>query len=276
MVDDKLSRRKLVLAGGAGFAAATLFGCRSATIAGEGHAARAAPTSSGANAVQGAQPSPMQKLPWPYQAPLDPTAAGDRGFEEYKKGHCMYGAFEALVGPVAEKLGPPYTWFPFDVMEYGAGGIVGWGTICGALSGAAAAFKMLSPKPEPLVDALFSWYQTEALPDYVPAAAKFPNVKSVAGSPLCHASVSLWCAASGKKAYSAERKERCGVIAASVARKAVTLLNDQVAGKPLPIISGAAKTCGGCHEKGGELENTRGKMSCTGCHDDLGPKHPSI
>jgi Putative redox-active protein (C_GCAxxG_C_C) len=259
MADQKLSRRKMILVGGAGLAAASVFG-RAAAATGETKA----------------DASPMQKLPWAYKTPLDPNAAGDRGFAGYAKGHCMYGSFEAMVGAVADQLGAPYTSFPFDLMEYGAGGIAGWGTVCGALSGAAAAFKVLSPKPEPLIDALFAWYETEPLPDYVPKGVKFANVKSVAGSPLCHQSVSLWCKASGKKTYTAERKERCGVITAAVARKAVMLLNDQAAGKPLPVLSGSAKKCGGCHEKGGELENTRGKMSCSGCHSVLGAKHPVL
>lgn len=92
---------------------------------------------------------------------------------------------------------------------------------------------MLSAKPEPLVDALFGWYEKTALPDFVPAGTKFKNVPSVAGSPLCHASIANWCKASGKKSYSAERKERCGVLAAAVARKAVALLDEQAAGHVL-------------------------------------------
>ncbi len=218
----------------------------------------------------------LRKLPWPYR-PIDADAAGDRAFQAYLKGHCMYGSFEAIVGTVAERLGEPYTSFPFDVFEYGAGGVQGWGTLCGALNGSAAAFQLLSPKPAPLVDALFTWYEREALPDYVPKAAKFPNVKSAAGSPLCHASISRWCEASGKKTYSAERNERCGVLTAAVARRAVQLLNLQAEGKPLPVaLDPATQECSGCHEKGGALENTRGKMTCEACHFHLGTKHEDV
>jgi hypothetical protein len=263
MTKKGLSRRQLLIAGGAGLASASLIGRAAAQVQ---------PPAAGPNAG-----NPMAKLPWPYAKPLDPDKAGDRGQAGYKKLQCMYGAFEAMVAPVAEQLGAPYTSFPFEMMQFGAGGIAGWGTICGALNGAAAALKILSPKPDAAIDALFHWYETEALPDYVPAGgAKFPNIKTVARSPLCHQSVSVWINASGKKTYSPERSERCGLITACVARKAVMLLNDQVAGKALPVISGPAKTCGGCHEKGGVLENTRSKMNCTPCHDDLGKQHPKI
>ena len=78
--------------------------------------------------------SGMRVLPWRYAA-LDPDATGDRAFAGYQKGHCMYGAFEAIAGPVAERLGAPYTSYPFEMFTYGAGGVNGWGTLCGALNG---------------------------------------------------------------------------------------------------------------------------------------------
>jgi hypothetical protein len=218
----------------------------------------------------------MRVVPWTY-APLEPDATGDRAFASYLRGHCMYGSFEAIVGQVAERLGPPYRDFPFDLFVYGAGGVAGWATLCGALNGSAAAFQLLSPRPDPLVDALFAWYEREALPDYVPKAAKFPNVKSVAGSPLCHQSLTRWCAAARRKTYSAERKERCGVLTAAVVRHAVTLLNAQAAGKPIDAaLAKPTMECMGCHEKGGALENSRGKMRCGGCHFALKATHPEI
>jgi Putative redox-active protein (C_GCAxxG_C_C) len=215
-------------------------------------------------------------LPWTYK-PLDPDATGDRAFVSYGKGHCMYGSFESIVAQTAEQLGGAYRDFPFDMFVYGAGGVSGWATLCGALNGSAAAFQLLSPKPDPLIDALFSWYEKEALPNYVPKAAKFPNIPSVAGSPLCHQSLTLWCKAANKKTYSAERKERCGVITAAVARQAVMLLNAQATGRPIEAVGIAKPTakCMSCHEKGGSLENSRGKMGCGGCHFTFS-KHPEI
>ena len=52
-------------------------------------------------------------------------------------------------------------------------------------------------------------------------------------------------------------------------RKLVLALNEQQAGNfkaayPIPV---EVKACRARHDKGGELENARGKMSCTACHD---------
>jgi len=231
-------------------------------------------------APAGPAASPMAKVPWPY-VPLDPDTAAQRAFVAYGRGHCMYGSFEAIVGTTAERLGAPYTAFPFDMFVYGMGGVRGWGTLCGALNGAAAAVQLLSANPEPVIDALFRWYEGAHLPDFDPKGRKFPNVQSVAGSPLCHASIAQWCEASGKRAYSKEREERCGVLAASVTRKCVELLNLQATGKALPAAAAGARTkaCMGCHEKGGALENMRTKMDCDACHTDaaLDAKgHPKV
>jgi hypothetical protein len=220
----------------------------------------------------------LRTVPWPYPK-LEPDAVAARAFEAYARGDCMYGAFEALAGAAAEKLGPPYTSFPFALMEYGGGGVGGWGTICGALNGAAAALKLLSARPQELVDALFVYYEREPLPDLQLKRATFPHVPSVAGSPLCHTSVSRWCEASGKRSYAPERTERCGVLTACVARRAAELLNAQALGKPLPVAAaGNAETarCTSCHEVGGAKEDTRTKMDCGGCHFHLGGEHPTI
>jgi hypothetical protein len=217
----------------------------------------------------------LQNLPWPYK-PLDPNAAAQRGFEGYYKAECMYGTFEAIVGPVAEQLGSPYKDFPFLMFKYGGGGIKGWATICGTLNGAAAAIQLLSPNPDPLVNALFEWYEREQLPDVHPKGAKFPEIRSVANSPLCHQSIASWTKVSQKHAYSPERAERCGALAGSVAKQTVILLNEQAAGKPIAFaLPQATQGCMSCHEKGGAVENIRAKMNCGGCHAPMLGKHPS-
>jgi hypothetical protein len=78
-----------------------------------------------------------------------------------------------------------------------------------------------------------------------------------------------------KNTYSLERRERCGTLTGSVTRKAVLLLNEQAAGKPISFaLTPVAQTCNSCHEKGGAVENSRGKMNCGGCHAPLLGKHP--
>ena len=54
-----------------------------------------------------------------------------------------------------------------------------------------------------------------------------------------------------------------------MARKLVMALNAQYedtfqASYPIPQ---EVQDCRGCHDKGGEVANTRGKMSCTTCHE---------
>ena len=249
--NKKMDRRQLVaLLGG---------------VAGAGAAAHLFAATEKTTPTPGA--SPMQQTPWPYKT-LDPDAVAQRAYDSYLKGHCMYGSFEAIVGTVADKLGEPYKNFPYAMFKYGAGGVNGWATLCGSLNGSVAAIQLLSPNPNPLIDNLMSWYEVTALPNFYPKGAKFPEVRSIAGTPLCHESIAHWCKQSGKKSYSAERAERCGTLTASVARQAAVLLNEQAAGKPLAVLapSKQTQTCSTCHEKGGMVENVRAKMECGGCH----------
>lgn len=227
-----------------------------------------------ARAGQGGVPASMRTLPWRY-TPLDPDVAAQRTFDSFPRGGCNYAAFEAIAASAAERLGAPYTDFPFEMFAYGGGGINGWGTICGALNGAAAAFQLLSAKPGPLIDPLFAWYESASLPDFRPKGARFAEVRSVTGSPLCHQSIALWCKASGKSAYSPERVERCAALSCSVVRQAIVLLNDQAASRPvsfaLPV---QTQSCIACHGRGGAQQNMLAKMDCGGCHAPLLGKHP--
>jgi hypothetical protein len=217
----------------------------------------------------------LAKVPWPYKL-LDPDKVAQRGFDGYKKDHCMYGGFESITGTVAEQLGTPYTNFPFSMFHYGLGGVYNWATLCGAVNGACAAIQLLSPNPEPLIDSLMTWYEHQALPNFYPKGAKFPEVRSVAGSPLCHQSIAHWTTAANKVASSPERLERCGTLTASVARQAVILLNDQAASKPITfVLPKETQACISCHERGGALDNVRTKMDCGGCHAPLMGKHPA-
>lgn len=225
----------------------------------------------------GKAPAKAPKTPWPYEK-LEPVAVAERAYAGYYEGHCMYGAFLGIVGELAAQKGAPYDTFPFDMMKYGVGGVAEWATLCGSLNGAAAAIYLLSKDPKPLIDELFGWYQEAKLPDYRPAAPKFVIAPSVARSTLCHISVSRWCKATGFKAFSKERVERCAWITASVAKKTAELLNQQYAGafKSAYPIPKRVQECRGCHDKGGILENTRGKMDCAPCHFNLGTEHKKL
>lgn len=222
-------------------------------------------------------PDAMARLPWPYR-PLDADAVGNAAFAANGQGGCMYAVFEPIVGAVARQLGAPYSAFPFAMFAYGGGGLAGWGSLCGALNGAAAALALLSARPQPLISELCAWYEREALPDFRPGAARLPAVTSVAGSVLCHVSLTRWANASGNKMTSPERAERCGALAASVARRTVLLLNAQGAGNPAAAAPDQATTaCLGCHGTRGAKCDASGRMRCAPCHSPAALKaagHP--
>ncbi len=206
--------------------------------------------------------------PWPYE-PLDPKTVAQRAYEGFYEGACMYGAFNAIIGALRDKVGYPYTAIPTQMARYGEGGVAGWATLCGALNGSAAAVNLVSKDYAKIVDELMGWYTTTHLPTFEPSKPRV-NIKatSVSGSPLCHVSVTEWCKASGAKSESPERAERCARVAGSVAAHAVELLNNHAAGTFAATFAPPAsiKTCGGCHLKGGTIENARGKMDCIQCH----------
>lgn len=70
---------------------------------------------------------------------IDPETAARMGYEGYYEGRCCYGAFMGIVGQMAKEYGEPYRSFPFKMMEFGTTGVAGYGSLCGALNGAAAA-----------------------------------------------------------------------------------------------------------------------------------------
>lgn len=215
------------------------------------------------------------EVPWRYKK-LDPVAVAERAYPAYYKGGCCYGSFEGIVGELKKEAGHPYTTMPTEMMIFGEGGVAGVSSLCGALNGAAAAMFLVSGGLDPkkkgeafeTIRELFNWYDHEALPNYRPASPKYEIRPSVSRSPLCHASVSNWCKASGFKSFSAERSERCGWLAASTAKYAVELLNKRADStfKAAYKLSSGVESCRSCHDKGGKLENSRAMMDCGGCH----------
>lgn len=211
----------------------------------------------------------LKHKPLPY-APLDPDYVAQLAYDSFYAGRCQFGVTESIVAALAEKVGGAYIDFPTAMMVYGSGGVNGWATLCGALNGAAYTIQLVSPDPRPLIDEIYLWSERHPLPDpaFTPKNARFEIPPSVANSVICHASIAEWTKVSGKKAFSKERDDRCGQLTASVARKAVLLLNDQHAGKFVPAfaLSDEVKECGTCHLQGSKMEHTRGKMECYACH----------
>jgi hypothetical protein len=211
--------------------------------------------------------------PWPYHMKLDPEKAYKKGYDGYMKGGCCYGAIVATLGYAQEEFGEPFTNIPLDMFRYGAGGSVGWGTLCGALNGAGAFLNLVTKDFSPLVNELNGWYTQTPFPSNKHETyGKFPNqVTTIPATPLCHDSVSGWAAVSGAKVNEKEKKDRCGKLTGDVAAKAIELLNAQLDGKFAAAFKPSQDIahCNSCHVgKDSLLDNVQGKMNCVTCHDD--------
>lgn len=210
---------------------------------------------------------------------LDPAECAQAAYEGYwYKGYaCGYGVFYGLVGVLGEKYGAPYNQFPFSMLEANKGGISDWGTICGALYGAAAAYALFWGRDDrtPMVHELYRWYEKTALPIYDPKdkAQGVPGAipSNVSGSVLCHISVSKWCYENKIEATAKARNERCGRLTADVAMKAAEIFNQKIElGKDFKTtmpVQDSVKYCKTCHQTKGEETNwAKGVMDCTPCH----------
>ena len=199
------------------------------------------------------------ELPWPY-AELDVLETLKRGHLGYYVYECAGGAFWALASQLREKIGGIWAILPvpsldtvrnavlqkkhlMGLMQYGAGGVVSWASLCGALNGAIFIIQVVTGLKE-LYEEFGRWllryYEVAPFPSelvnqlaergelYVPKSKmKYPGVlpKSVSHSVLCHVSVSRWCMVSGFASGSKERSERCGRLTGDTAAAAAVILN---------------------------------------------------
>ncbi len=213
---------------------------------------------------------------------LDVEETRKLGYDGYKglaladgtrHGGCAFGAFNAIIGQLAAVVGAPYTTIPTQMMDWASAGVVGFGTLCGTLNGAAAAIGLVCDGRDAraFISDLLTWYSETELPTnlYAPTG-DLP--RSRAESNLCHVSVTHWCRTSGFASGSPERAERCSRLAGDVAAKAVEMLNAGAPGLQVP----AEKTaCSACHYEGPSYEAgqfTLGEMNCLICHINLKEK----
>lgn len=230
------------------------------------------------------QPYQIPAWPWAY-TPLDVEYVRKMGHKSFYAGACCYGAFNAIVGALAEVAGDPFDKVATDMMRFGHGGVAGFGSLCGALNGASAAIGLVSDKPtqDLLIRELLSWYAATPLPtdianqyaqnhEYFVEELKTDEwlPASIAQGELCHLSVTHWCLNAGFNESDIQRVERCARLTGDVAAKAVELLNAKYSGTfasafPLPS---ASATCLICHAPGTEraLTQTNGRMQCDLCH----------
>lgn len=211
---------------------------------------------------------------WKY-TPLDPTATAELAYKYYPEGSCMYATVKSIISQLVEKIGEPYKSFPIHLFKYGHGGVGGYGSICGALNGAAALIGLLitdnSIRDKMIAD-VFRWYEKEALPEFNPQSSSYDYipVKSVSQSILCHASNTNWCKTAGFKANSNERKERCRRMTSDVSKKVAIAVNEIYTDKYTTNVYNdeTVNTCMTCHGSTGKVNNTAAKMSCSSCHTE--------
>jgi len=170
----------------------------------------------------------------------------------------QYGCGQATFQALLNELGYPFTTVPTAVLRFGEGGVVGWGSHCGALLGSSAIISLVHgadpATSSKLITQLTGWY-TEFIGS---------------GSPLCHVSVTEWCKANGVTVESQERKDRCSRVAGEAAKKAALLLNaydDTKAVDPTFGPRAAVVACQSCHGASAMGQVRSGVLQdCTMCH----------
>ncbi len=206
---------------------------------------------------------------------LDPAATAQLAYDRYSEGSCMYATIVSVVSQLAKKFGEPYTSFPKHMFVYGSVGIGGFGSVCGALNGAAALIGLLITDKNvqnKIITDLFHWYEKESLPVFYPVNPVFDYTpaKSISNSVLCHASNTNWCKESGFHVNSNERRERCRRLSSDVAKKVTVALNEISTSTYITNKHNnhEANSCITCHGDEGKLKNTSAKMSCNSCHSE--------
>jgi len=218
--------------------------------------------------------------PWPYLQ-LDPDQARILAHDSFYTFGCCYAGFSGIVGLLQKEVGEPFTTIPLEMMSYGGSGVKGWGTLCGALNGAAAAVSLVrdGKASTPVVNELMGWYTQAFLPSDQSNLSGSNGAYSVdkglkalpqnkSGSPLCHVSVTGWCSSAGYDIGSPEQLERCARVSGDTAAKAVMLLNAQQDGNLQTeyVMPASVLECLSCHGPDKEVANVDHKMTCTQCH----------
>lgn len=221
-----------------------------------------------------AKDGPTEKWPWPY-VKLDPDKTAELAYSEWYRVFCGAAVINSVFSQLREKVGEPYKSFPVDAFVFLEGGMAGWGTVCGSNAGANVVSNLIigpriaGPDCEhghTIGSDMMQWYSDTKLPAFTPKEPKqkTPIVQTVSNSPLCHISVGKWMKESGFALGSAERKDRCARVAASVAHKLVLDLNAWKDGKFEPKSSWTP----------GKSVGITGQQNCNECHGDKIPTPP--
>lgn len=173
--------------------------------------------------------------PWKYEK-LDVAEVQASVFEHFSTdGGCAAGAVGGILAVLAKNYPEgPYALLNSKMFADGAGGY-GRQNLCGALGGSFAIFGLFleGAGAKALQKELYAWYESTALPIYLPEGAEPHPAQSVAGSELCKDSYGNWSAKTGLAFGDPIRINRCRCLTADVAGKAVELLNNHFFGTPV-------------------------------------------
>jgi hypothetical protein len=240
------------------------------------------------NVAQAAEALPS--LPWPYPGSgLNVDQLRRTAYANHKTIYpgCGFCTSQTLIQAIGDALdgegasSNPWRLLPSGLYRFANAGVLGWGTICGALNGAIAVMTLLG-KQNAVGEALLDYFSnvelpTNALVGWTPPGASAPLTAipaTVSRSPLCHISASTWAAAAGVPVSDPLKAERCVRLVADVVAKSAELLNLSFSGGSVlawKAPPGYAE-CYGCHTTAGMVPSEQGKMDCLECHDAV-PSH---
>jgi hypothetical protein len=114
-------------------------------------------------------PEKIRAARWPYHE-LDPELSARRAYRGFYEAGCSYAVFSSMLLPLGDQYGEPYSSFPIGLIEYGKAGVVGYGSLCGALNASAAAISLFhgGSACAKMITELFTWYEKTPMPTYVP------------------------------------------------------------------------------------------------------------
>ena len=183
-------------------------------------------------AVVSAEETAAPAWPWKYEK-LDVAEVQAAVHEHFSTdGGCAAGAVGGILSVLAKHYPEgPYALLNSKMFADGAGGY-GRQNLCGALGGSFAIFGLFleGAGAKALQKELYAWYESTALPIYLPEGAEPHPAQSVAGSELCKDSYGNWSAKTGLAFGDPIRINRCRCLTADVAGKAVELLNNHFFG----------------------------------------------
>lgn len=217
-------------------------------------------------------------MPW---VTLDPEVVRLKAHHLYwADKDCAAGCFGGFTEALTELMPDPWANIPMEIMLFGRGGGNGWGTLCGAVNGAAAIISLVTTKADSgkLINEIWGWAASTSFPTDAANQAsidgKYLDKKyngalpqNVAGSVLCHASVTQWCNEAQKKVGDVERKERCARLTGDIAAKTTEILNAHFDHQFVPtyITNPNVAQCQTCHGAT-VFNNVNSQMDCVQCH----------